>query len=145
MAKVRQLEADVSVAPQLNEADFAELAARGFRSVVNNRPEGEAPDQLSNAEAEAAARAAGLEFRFQPITHVHVTDDANVEAFAEAVEDLPHPILFYCRSGTRCATLWAQASVARLGLARTLQIAAESGYDLEVLRDELEKRAGGKP
>lgn len=144
MAKVRQLEADVSVAPQLTEADFAEVAARGFRSVVNNRPEGEAPDQLANADAEAAARAAGLEFRFDPVAHVHVTDDAVVEAFRQAVEELPHPILFYCRSGTRCATLWAQAAVPRLGVARTLQIAAESGYDLEVLRDELEARAGGK-
>jgi len=141
MAKVRQLEAGVSVAPQLTETDFAELAARGFRSVVNNRPEGEAPDQLANAEAEAAARAAGLAFRFHPVTHMHVTDDANVAAFAAAVQELPQPILFYCRSGTRCATLWAQASVARLGLARTLRIAAESGYDLEVLRDELEARA----
>jgi len=50
-----QLEPDIAVAPQLVEADFAEIAARGFRSVVNNRPDGEAPDQLPNAQAAAAA------------------------------------------------------------------------------------------
>jgi protein tyrosine phosphatase (PTP) superfamily phosphohydrolase (DUF442 family) len=38
MAKIIQFEPDVFVGHQLVEADFAELAARGFRSVVNNRP-----------------------------------------------------------------------------------------------------------
>ncbi len=47
--KIIQLEADIAAAPQLVEADFAEVAARGFRSVVNIRPDGEAPDQLPTA------------------------------------------------------------------------------------------------
>lgn len=145
MVQVRQLEADVSVAGQLTEADFAEVAARGFRAVVNNRPDGETPDQLPSGDAEAAAARAGLAYRFHPVTHPQAaSDEASVAAFAKAVEELPHPVLFYCRSGSRCTTLWGRAAAARLGVELTMAIAAEAGYDLEVFRDELEKRAGGK-
>ena len=140
MARIIQLEENVAVAPQLVESDFAEIAARGFASVVNNRPDGEAPGQLPNTEAEAAARRAGLAFRFLPVRNPNVTDDDLVDAFGDAMRELPGPILFYCRSGTRCTTLWAQVAVERLGVEQTLEIAAGAGYDLEVLRDHLTAR-----
>jgi len=142
MAKIVQLETDLSVAPQLTEADFADIAARGFRSVVNNRPDGEARDQLTADEAQTAARRQGLEYRHQPVTYAILTDDATVDTFARLREELPGPILFYCRSGTRCASLWALASARRLGTERTLEIAARAGYDLDGLRELLEDRAG---
>lgn len=145
MAKIVQLDPTVSVAPQLVQSDFAEIAARGFRSVVNNRPDGEAADQLPNAEAEALARRNGLEFRYQPVRNVNVTDDDVVAAFGRLIEELPAPILFYCRSGTRCTTLWTQVSAPRLGVDSALQIARQAGYNLEPLRETLEARAGGKP
>jgi len=142
MVKIAQLETNVSVAPQLAEADFAEISRRDFRSVVNNRPDGEEPGQLRNAQAEAAARREGLTFRYQPVANMDVTDEAVVDDFARLMSELPGPILFYCRSGTRCTTLWAQASAGRLGVSRTLEIAAVAGYDLAVLRDQLEECAG---
>jgi uncharacterized protein (TIGR01244 family) len=142
MARIIRLEDNVSVAPQLVTADFAEIAAQGFASVVNNRPDGEVPGQLPNAAAEAAARRAGLAFRYLPVRNPNVTDDDVVDAFAAALDELPGPILFYCRSGTRCTTLWAQVAAERLGIDRTLEIAAAAGYDLEVLRDHLAHRAG---
>ena len=140
MAKIVQLESDVYVASQLVEADFAGMAARGFRSIVNNRPDHEAPDQLLNERAEATAIGLGMQFRFLPVDNLNVTDDALVDAFAQLMDDLPRPTLFYCRSGTRCTILWAQVAVLRLGVAATLEIASEAGYDLEVLRDRLAER-----
>lgn len=140
MAKIVQLESDVYVASQLIDADFAEVAARGFRSVVNNRPDHEAPDQLLNERAEAAAIGRGLQFRFLPVDNLTVTDDAPVNAFAQLMDNLPRPTLFYCRSGTRCTILWAQVAVLRLGVETTLEIASKAGYDLEVLRDRLAER-----
>lgn len=141
MAKIVRLEPNVSVAPQLVPADFAEIAASGFRSVVDNRPDGEVPGQMPAGEAEAAARAHGLEFRYQPVANPSVTDGPVVDAFTSLMDELPGPILFYCRSGTRCTILWAQASAHRLGVSRTMAIAAEAGYDLEMVRDHLEERA----
>jgi sulfide:quinone oxidoreductase len=140
MAKIIQLETGIFVAPQLVEADFAEVAARGFRSVVNNRPDGEAPDQLPNDQARAAALREGLQYRYQPVENLNVTEEDVVDAHARLMNDLPGPILFYCRSGTRCTILWSQVAVLRLGVVRTLEIAAKAGFDLEVLREHLEER-----
>lgn len=141
MVKIIPLEPGLAVAPQLVEADFAEIAARGFRSVVNNRPDGEAPDQLATAQAEAAARRHGLEFRYQPVSSLDATEDDAVGGFARAMEDLPGPILFYCRTGTRCATMWVQAAAPRLGAGEALAAARRAGFDLDFLRDELLGRA----
>jgi sulfide:quinone oxidoreductase len=141
MAKLIQLEADIFVAAQLAEADFAEAAARGFRSVVNNRPDGEAPDQLPNDRAKAAALHHGLQYRYQPIESLNVTDDDVVAAQARLMNELPGPILFYCRSGTRCTILWAQVAAPRLGVAKTLEIASKAGYDLEIIREQLIERS----
>ncbi|MCB1464741.1 MAG: TIGR01244 family phosphatase [Nitratireductor sp.] len=142
MAKPIQLETNVFVAPQLREADFEEIAAMGFRSVVDNRPDGEADDQLPHHAARRAAEQHGLAFRYAPVRNFDINEDEPVEAFAAALEELPGPILFYCRSGTRCTLLWAQASVGRLGLAETTRIAAAAGFDLAPIRDTLEERLG---
>ncbi len=142
MVNIIQLEPDIAVAPQLVEADFAEIAARGFRSVVNNRPDGEAPNQLANAQAEVAAHRHGLEFRYQPVRNINVTDDDVVGTFARLMDNLPGPILFYCRTGTRCATLWTQAAAGRLGVDEALAVAHNVGYDLDFLRDTLATRVG---
>jgi len=144
MSQIIQLEADIFVAHQLVEADFAELAARGFRAVVNNRPDGEAPDQLPNRQAEAAARRHGLQFRHLPVTGENITDDDVVDAFARLMDELPGPILCYCRTGRRCATLWTQVAAARLGVAAALETASQAGYDLEILRDDLIEQASAR-
>jgi uncharacterized protein (TIGR01244 family) len=137
MAQLIQLETGIFVAAQLVESDFAEVAARGFRSVVNNRPDGEAPDQLPSGRAMAAALRHGLRYRYQPVENFNVTDENVVNAHARLMNDLPGPILFYCRSGTRCTILWAQVASARLGVAKTLAIASKAGYDLEAIREHL--------
>lgn len=141
MAQLIQLETGIFVAAQLVEADFAEVAARGIQSVVNNRPDGEAPDQLPNDRAKAAALRHRLQYRYQPVENFNVTDDDVVNAYARLMNDLPGPILFYCRSGTRCTILWAQVAAFRLGVAKTLEIASKAGYDLKVIREHLTERS----
>jgi uncharacterized protein (TIGR01244 family) len=141
MAQLIQLETGIFVAAQLSESDFAEVAARGFRSVVNNRPDGEAPDQLPSDQAKAAALRQGLQYHYQPVENFHVTDEDVVNAHARLMNGLPGPILFYCRSGTRCTILWAQVAAPRLGVAKTLEIASQAGYDLEVIREHLTERS----
>ncbi len=56
----RRVADDFFVAPQLAEADFAAAAAAGIRTVINNRPDGEAADQPSNLVMQNAAERAGL-------------------------------------------------------------------------------------
>lgn len=107
---LRQVAADVCVAPQLGPDAMAEAARAGFRSVVNNRPDFEhGPDQPTNAAIEAAARAAGLEYRFLPVASGYQTPE-QIEAFAELLRELPRPLLAFCRSGNRSTNLFAQAT-----------------------------------
>ncbi|MDE1948632.1 MAG: TIGR01244 family phosphatase [Burkholderiales bacterium] len=106
---LRAVAPDVCVAPQLSPEAMAEAARAGFRSVINNRPDFEhGPDQPTNAAIEAAARAAGLEYRFLPVNGMYQSPE-EIAAFGALLRELPRPILAFCRSGARSARL-VQAS-----------------------------------
>jgi uncharacterized protein (TIGR01244 family) len=109
---VRAVAPDVCVAPQLTPEAMAEAARAGFRSVVNNRPDFEhGPDQPTSAAIEAAASAAGLEYRFLPVAGGYQTPE-EVAAFARLLAELPRPLLVFCRTGTRSTKLYQQAQAA---------------------------------
>ena len=109
---LRAVAPDVCVAPQLMPEAMAEAARAGFRSVVNNRPDFEhGPDQPTNAAIEAAARAAGLEYRFLPVAGGYQTPE-QVAAFARLLHELPRPMLVFCRSGARSTNLYMKAQAA---------------------------------
>ncbi|HEX8381052.1 MAG TPA: TIGR01244 family sulfur transferase [Allosphingosinicella sp.] len=112
---------------QLTVDDIDEAAASGIRLIVNNRPDGEEPGQPSSAQIEAAARAAGLDYRHIPVAGGFAP--GQVEAMAEALEE--GPVLAFCRSGTRSAFLWALAR-AKQGAPseQSVAAAAAAGYDL---------------
>jgi uncharacterized protein (TIGR01244 family) len=109
---IRPVAPDVCVAPQLTPDAMAEAARAGFRSVVNNRPDFEhGPDQPTSAEIEAAARAAGLEYRHLPVDGGFQTPE-QIAAMAELLAQLPRPLLMFCRSGARSTRLFMQAQAA---------------------------------
>lgn len=118
-------------ARQIVPADISTLSAAGIRLLVNNRPDGEEPDQPSSAEIEAAARSAGLDYRHIPVAGRFPPE--RVEAMAEALEQ--GPVLAFCRSGTRSTFLWALARAARgAPAAQSVAAAAAGGYDLRPIR-----------
>jgi uncharacterized protein (TIGR01244 family) len=132
---VRRLDETTFVAPgQISCTDIPALAAAGVRLIVNNRPDGEEFGQPSSAELEAAACAAGLDYRHIPVAGGFPA--AQVEAMAEALEQ--GPALAFCRSGNRSAYLWALAKASRGADAATLIAqAADAGYDLTPLAPHL--------
>ena len=108
---IRPVAPDVCVAPQLTPESMAEAARAGFRSVINNRPDFEhGPQQPTNASIEAAARAAGLEYRFLPVDGGYQSPE-EIAAFAQLLKELPRPILAFCRSGARSTRLFVAASL----------------------------------
>ena len=107
---LRAIADDVCVGPQLTPAAMAEAARAGFRAVVNNRPDfEEGPAQPTNAAIEAAARAAGLEYRFLPVSGAYQTP-ADAAAMAQLLRELPRPLLMFCRSGARSTRLYQLAT-----------------------------------
>ncbi len=142
MEKIAQLTPSLSVASQITEAEVADLAAEGFKTIINNRPDGEVPGQPPGAAIEEAAKRAGLAYHFQPVVSGHLTED-DVAAFGDTLDAAEGPVLAFCRSGTRCTMLWALSESRRQDADGLVATAAEAGYDLTGLRPVLAARRGG--
>ena len=141
MATINRLTESLSVAPQLQPEDMAELARAGFKTVINNRPDGESEDQPSSAELAAAAEAAGLEYAHQPVVGNNITD-VDIDGFDAIVSLAEQPVLAFCRTGTRCTPLWALTQADELDNASILSTAEQAGYDLSQLAGRLDQRRG---
>jgi uncharacterized protein (TIGR01244 family) len=130
MPDFRTVTETFSVAPQIAPGDLAEAARLGFFKVINNRPDGEAPDQPTGAVMAAAAAAAGLEYAHVPF--VGLPNPDLVEAMTDAVEAADGPVLAFCRSGTRSITIWSlgQAQTGARDRRELIALGAAAGYDL---------------
>lgn len=130
MPDFRQVTPDFSVAPQIAVADVAEAARQGFVMLINNRPDGEAPDQPTSAQMQAAAEAEGLTFVNVPVRGGPTREQ--VEAVAAAVAEADGPVLAYCRSGTRSIITWSlgQALSGARPREELIRLGADAGYDL---------------
>lgn len=104
------LDARVTVAPQIRVADVAKIAAAGFKAVVCNRPDGEDPGQPDWEQVAAACRENGLIARYMPQADRTPTAYA-VAGFAAVLRETDGRVFAYCRSGTRCRILWTAATI----------------------------------
>lgn len=119
----------LSVSPQILAGDMKAIADQGFRSIICNRPDGEGADQPTFEEIEAAAKKVGLQARYLPIVAGKVEDN-DAQEFGGALRELPGPVLAYCRTGTRSATLWSLSQAAVLPMADILSATKAAGYDM---------------
>ncbi|MGI9385489.1 MAG: TIGR01244 family sulfur transferase [Methyloligellaceae bacterium] len=142
MNQIAPLSETMAVTGQIGPEDFAALKALGFRSVINNRPDGEGADAyLPAAEAAAIARRHGLDYAHLPANGLNLTDDETVEAFERLVASLPGPVLAHCKTGTRSAILWALAQTRETPVEEILESTAQAGLELSVIRPDLLERA----
>ncbi len=139
MEAIKRLSPFISVSGQLEPGDMSILAERGFRCVINNRPDGEGEGQPDSAALEAAANAAGLDYHYLPVISGQI-HDCDVAAFRALLDQVKGPVLAFCRTGTRCTNLWALSEADHLAPDSLLASAAEAGYDLSTLRPRLEQR-----
>ena len=110
---VRQVLDAVFVAPQLDAVAMAVAAAMGFKSVINNRPDFEhGPGQPANDEIAAAAHEAGLSYRFLPVDSAYQSPQQIAE-LARLLDEMPKPVLLFCRSGARSTRLALAAQALR--------------------------------
>ena len=130
MADFRQVTDELYVAPQISVADVAEAARQGFKTLINNRPDGEDPGQPAAAEIEAAARAAGLAYVHLPV--VGGPTPQQVEATGEVFGAAEKPVLAFCRSGTRSIVTWSLSQAVSGARPRDelVTLGRNAGYDL---------------
>ncbi|MDO9234827.1 MAG: TIGR01244 family sulfur transferase [Aquabacterium sp.] len=99
---------------QISIADVAVLAKQGYKSIINNRPDGEGgPGQPLSADIEAEAKANGMHYVHFPVPNPMLSA-VQVEAYRQACAHLPHPLVAFCRSGGR-ASAFFQACDGQVG------------------------------
>ena len=143
MSQFRRLSDTMLASPQIMPAEVAQAAAEGVTLIINNRPDGEAPDQPAGDEIAAAAQAAGIAYRAIPVGGGGFAEP-QVNAMIDALASADGPVLAYCRSGTRSTLLWSLAQ-AKLGRdPDDIPAAANAaGYDIGPVRPMVDMLAAG--
>tara|TARA_Y100001968_G_scaffold255082_1_gene241120 strand:- start:617 stop:1036 length:420 start_codon:yes stop_codon:yes gene_type:complete len=123
------------VSSQIVPSDIELLKEQGFESIVCNRPDGEEPNQPDFKSIEEECSKLGIKFYNYPLS----PGDLNLERVLEtkAIIEEDKKTLAYCRTGTRCITLWACAEVANKEVKEILKISENAGYDLNHMEEIL--------
>ena len=140
--EAKPLSGEIAVSAFVTPDVLAQLAPR-FRTIINSRPDGEEPGQPSSAEIEREARRLGLDYVHIPVVTGQI-DDAQVTAFAKAIAGRKGPVLAFCKTGRRAATLWALSEAGKRSAAEIIAAAAGAGYDLSALQPELAGKAAAR-
>ncbi|MCF2904276.1 TIGR01244 family sulfur transferase [Octadecabacter sp. CECT 8868] len=137
---IRPLTPAYAVSPQINPEDLPAIAAAGYTTVINNRPDEENPPSHQNEAMKKAAKDAGITLVTLPVSHATLTLET-VAAQKEAIAASTGPVLAYCASGNRCTIVWALGQAGQIETDEIVQIAANNGYNLNQLRGQLDMLA----
>ncbi|MBB3189610.1 TIGR01244 family sulfur transferase [Halomonas cerina] len=137
--QIHELEPGFAITNAVTPADLDEVARRGFRSVICNRRPGEADDHPDDRALRERAEALGLAWRTIPVAPGEY-GEADIEAFGRALDELPTPILAFCRTGRRAVHLWAQSRAREPGcdIPALLAAAHGAGHDPQPIREMLD-------
>lgn len=126
---------------------LAILAKAGFKSILNNQPDGEVDRFQSASFIESEAKRLGLGYAYAPLSSRTPPRD-QLALYAAALASLPAPIYAFCYSGARSA---AGCALLLTGSMEVDEVIAEfntAGFDLSALRPwlvEERMRRTGKP
>lgn len=142
MSDFRRLTETMYASPQIAPEDVAAAKESGITLIVNNRPDGEAPDQPKGETIREAAENAGIAYVAIPVGSTGFSLP-QVEALGEAIAANDGKTLGFCRSGTRSTLLWALAE-AKDGRdpEAVASDAAQAGYDVGPVRPMMDMLAG---
>lgn len=135
---IRRINETYAVSPQIFPEDVAAIKDAGFRTVIDNRPDGEIPENVQTDVIRQAVEAAGLTFVANPVIGGQITPD-NVNAQRDAIRTSEGPVFAYCASGNRSSIVWALAHARDLPVDDLIALPARHGYQLEHIRPALER------
>jgi sulfide:quinone oxidoreductase len=108
---IKQQSTKVSTTGQITLDDLAQIRASGFLTIIINRPDAEAAGlHVQSACVRRAAAEHGMTVVYLPVIP-NAISDGQVKAFAEAVATASGPVLAYCATGNRAATLAARSAL----------------------------------
>lgn len=102
----KQISSDFFSTTQISVEDMAQIAAQGFKTVFNCRPDGEdAVNQPSDEMLKIAAEQYGLHYVHVPVVMGSAVAQQAKQA-AALLQSAPKPILGFCKSGMRATNLY---------------------------------------
>ena len=126
---IRQLTTELSVADQLTMDDLEAVKEAGFKAVICNRPDEEGEPHADADSMAQKANAIGLEFRYLPVNGANITE-TDVTQHAALLSEVPGPVLTYCRSGARCAKLWALTKAGKQDVNTLIETVDKAGLSV---------------
>ncbi len=140
---IRRITPDYAVSPQIDPADIPAIKAAGFVAIIDNRPDMEIPPEYHADVMAELAKAEGLAFVVNPVTHATLNMDM-VHIQMETLAGAGGPVLAYCASGTRSSIVWSLGMAGQMPVADIIAATAKWGYDLSGLAPRLEALADGQ-
>ena len=134
--KFAKINNELTVSDQITIEDLKEIHAQGYKTIFCNRPDHESDGQLDFSAIDKEAQNLGIKAIHQPVIGGQISDD-DITQFGSYFEEAQKPIFAYCRTGTRCSTLWALSHAKKLSIDEILAKTQNAGYDLSLLRDRL--------
>ena len=134
--KFAKINNELTVSDQITIEDLKEIHSQGYKTIFCNRPDHESEGQLDFSAIEKEAQKLGIKSIHQPVVGGQISDN-DIAQFGNYFENSQKPIFAYCRTGTRCSTLWALSHAKKLPIDEILSKAQIAGYDLSSLRDRL--------
>tara|TARA_R110002020_G_scaffold6295_27_gene26431 strand:- start:1181 stop:1540 length:360 start_codon:yes stop_codon:yes gene_type:complete len=102
---LRKVDDTFAVTGQITPDQVQAVSDAGYKSIICARPDNEEQGQPSFAEVARAAETLGIQ-----IVHIPVSGplgEGQIIRFHDAWEQMPKPMLGYCRSGARAGSLYA--------------------------------------
>lgn len=129
---VKQISDSVSVGAQPSEEDLNDLAAQGFKTVINLRTDQEEDQPLNPGAEGELVREKGLEYRNIPVS-MDTMEPAIVDKFRNDLANLPSPAFVHCRSGQRAGAfvMMDQGCRNNMSGAEVLNQAKQMGFECD--------------
>lgn len=136
----------LSVSLQPSIEDIQALRDRGFRTLINNRPDHEDPAQPGSEAEQQVAKHCELSYAFIPVTTETITEP-DVRAFQQAINRSEGPVFAHCKTGTRSLSLYLIGEVldGRMSADEVAEFGRSRGFNTASAAAWLEKHAARSP
>ncbi len=136
----------LSVSSQPSIEEIQSLRDKGFKTLINNRPDGEDPAQPGTQEESQEAKHRGLSYAFIPVTADTITE-ADIRAFQRAVDESEGSAFAHCKIGTRSLNLYLIGEVldGRISADEVLEFGRSRGFDTSAVAAWLVQHTARKP
>jgi len=131
MLQIKPITSEFSVSAQILLEDLPTIVKLGYKSIINNRPDGEELTQPTHLQFQEKCLELGIDYQYLPVISGQVTTQNSLEMSA-MINKLEKPILAFCRTGTRSCLLWLGTAQDKRTLEDGIERVSTQGYGINI-------------